>query len=125
MEPSQDTYRELGQSIKRYRKGAGRTQAQLAVEIGISRASLANIEAGRQQVLVHYIYAIAEALDLDSPMALMPTTPQDQSSRNLDIEASAVPLPDKGLSEKQRQEVRHLMGGVLNNRRDGNVREEG
>ena len=121
----QDTYLELGWSIRRYRKGAGRTQAQLAAEIGISRASLANIEAGRQQVLVHYIYAIAEALDLDSPMALMPTTPKDQSSRNLDIEASAVPLPEKGLSEKQRQEVLRLMGGVLNNRRDGNIREEG
>ena len=108
-----DIYRELGQTIRRYRKGAGRTQAQLAAEIGISRASLANIEAGRQQVLVHYLYAIEEALDLNSPASLMPVP---QSSTLHDVELSTLPLPKEGLSEKQRQEVLRLMGGVLNNR---------
>ena len=109
----QDTYKELGQAIRRFRKGAGRTQAQLASEIGISRASLANIEAGRQQILVHYLYAIADALDLNSPSQLMP---MPQASTPHDVELPELQLPKEGLSEKQRQEVLRLMGGVLNNR---------
>ena len=120
MGSSQDTYREVGQAIRRYRGGAGRTQAQLAAEIDISRTSLANIEAGRQQVLVHHLYAIADALDLDSPSLLMPVP---QASTLHDVELSALPLPEEGLSEKQRQEVLGLMGGVLNNRNQDHTRE--
>ena len=104
----QQVYREVGRNIKRYRKSARRTQAQLAVEIGISRPSLANIEAGRQQLLVHYLYAIAGALDLDSPTVLMPSPP---ALTLCDGEPAALPLPEGGLSDKQRQEVLRLMGG--------------
>ena len=104
---SQDTYREVGQAIRRHRKGARRTQAQLAAEIGLSRASLANIEAGRQQVLVHYLYDIAEALGLDSPASLMPAP---KVSKHHYVQSSTLPLPEKGLSESQRQEVLRLMG---------------
>ena len=102
-----DIYREVGRNIRRYRAGAHRTQAQLASEIGISRASLANMEAGRQQVLLHHLYAIADVLDLDSPGALMPApSPQDADSVDL-------PLPAEGLSQRQRQEVLRLMSGVM------------
>lgn len=103
-----DIYRDVGRHIRRYRAGAHRTQAQLAVEIGISRASLANIEAGRQQVLLHHLYAIADALDLDSPSVLIPTPPPR------DAKPAELPLPAEGLSETQRQEVLRLMGGTLN-----------
>ena len=103
-----DIYREVGRHIRRYRAGVPRTQAQLAAEIGISRPSLANIEAGRQQVLLHHLYAIADALGLDSPGVLMPEPPPR------DHEPAALPLPAEGLSEKQRQEVLRLMGGALN-----------
>ena len=100
-----DIYGEVGRHIRRYRTSAHRTQAQLAAEIGISRASLANIEAGRQQVLLHHLYAIAEALDLSSPSALIPAPPPR------DVEPAALPLPSEGLSETQRQEVLRVMGG--------------
>ncbi len=103
-----EIYREVGRHIRLYREGAPRTQAQLAAEIGISRASLANIEAGRQQVLLHHLYAIADALDLDSPGVLMPLPPPR------DGEPSELPLPAEGLSESQRQEVLRLLGGALN-----------
>ena len=109
-------YREVGRNIRRYRVGTHRTQAQLASEIGISRASLANIEAGRQQVLLHHIYAIADALDLDSSRVLMPVPPSP------DEDPAELPLPTEGLSEIQRQEVLRLMGGILKNEstsRDG------
>ena len=105
----EDIYRELGRSIRRHRAGAHRTQAQLAAEIGMSRASLANIEAGRQQVLLHHLYAIADALDLNSPGALMPAPSPP------DADPVVLPLPAEGLSETQRQEVLRLMGGVMRN----------
>lgn len=107
-------YREVGRNIKRYRKGVHRTQQQVAAAIGMSRASLANIEAGRQQVLVHHLFAIADALDLDSPIVLMlsPSTSAPQEEFLSDL-----PLPDDaGLTEKQRLEVRHLLSNVLNSR---------
>ncbi len=103
-----DVYREVGWHIRRYREGTHRTQAQLAAEIGISRASLANIEAGRQQVLLHHLYAIANALDLSSPGALMPAPP------SRDGEPTDLPLPAEGLSAIQRQEVLRLIGGASN-----------
>ncbi len=102
-------YRVVGQNIRRYRAGTHRTQAQLASQIGISRASLANIEAGRQQVLLHHLYAIADAFDLDSPSVLMPVPPSS------DGDSTELPLPTEGLSETQRQEVLRLMGGILKN----------
>ena len=107
-------YREVGRNIKRYRKGAHRTQQQVAAEIGMSRASLANIEAGRQQVLVHHLFAIADALDLDSPTVLMlsPSTSAPQDDLLSDL-----PFPDDaGLTEKQRLEIRQLLGNVLNSK---------
>ena len=103
----EDIYRDVGRNIRRYRARAHRTQAQLAAGIGISRASLANIEAGRQQVLLHHLYAIADALDLDSPSVLVPVPP------TRDGDPAELPLPAKGLSETQRQEVLRLMGGVV------------
>ena len=108
MEP-RDIYKEVGHNIRRYRNGAHRTQEQVAAEIGMSRASLANIEAGRQQVLVHHLYAIAAALDLDSPSVLMPPLKPPPPH----TEVSGLPLPKEGLTEKQRLEVLRLLSGVL------------
>ena len=59
------------------------TQEALAQRVGISRASLANIETGRQNVLVHQLYALADALSLDPSDFLLPanqnTTGQEPS----------------------------------------------
>lgn len=38
------------------------TQLQLAGQVGLSRESIANIEGGRQQVLLHHALDIARAL---------------------------------------------------------------
>ena len=102
-------YKSLGETIRRYRRGIPRTQEQLAAEVGISRASLANIEAGRQQVLLHHLYSIADALQLDSPTALLPAA--TESSRAAGDATGQLPLPEQGLSEVQRKEVLQLLGG--------------
>jgi len=39
------------------------TQSDLAARLNFSRGSVANIELGRQRMLLHTVYEIAEALD--------------------------------------------------------------
>ena len=119
-------YRDLGTRIRDLRRGLGRTQDQLAKQVGISRASLANIEAGRQQVLVHHLFGLADALELDSPAALLlPPRAESQRARSDRREAASdLPLSGEGLTEKQRREVLRLMGDALNNNHENPGRED-
>jgi transcriptional regulator with XRE-family HTH domain len=100
------------------RKSLGLTQDQLAKQVGISRASLANIERGKQQVLVHHLFALADGLQLESPVQLL-LTPQGGGRKR--GAAADLPLSGEGLTDKQRQEVLSLMGGVLENNHNGNA----
>lgn len=104
-------YLELGENIRRFRKKATYTQVRLSKDAGISRASLANIEAGRQQVLVHHLYTIAHALQLDSPDQLLPTVP---SREHREVLSSPIPVSGEDLTDSQRNEVIHLISQSSN-----------
>jgi transcriptional regulator with XRE-family HTH domain len=69
-------YRHIGAVIRKGRRKfkPRLTQEALAQRVGISRASLANIETGRQSVLVHQLYALAAALDLAPADFLLPAS---------------------------------------------------
>lgn len=103
-------YKNLGMRIRDLRKALGRTQDQLAKQVGISRASLANIEAGRQQVLVHHLFGLADALELEDPSALL-LSPRAKPRKGQ--AAQELQISGDGLTEKQRREVLSLMGGSL------------
>jgi len=115
-------YRNLGKRIKDLRKGIGRTQDQIAKQVGISRASLANIEAGRQKLLVHHLFELAEALDLESPADLLL---EKQTKTRQAVNASPLPISGDGLTEMQRREVLSLMGNTQNNNNENEGREDG
>lgn len=66
-----DFYEDFGRRVRTVRSDAGMTQAELAAEIGLSRASVANLEAGRQRVPFHVLYGIARVLAVE-PAQLMP-----------------------------------------------------
>lgn len=51
------------------------TQARLAETLGLSRASIANIELGRQKVFLHHVPQIASALGVELS-ELIPTLPE-------------------------------------------------
>jgi len=69
-----EIYRQLGQKVARLRNERGRTQAEIAAQIGLTRASLANIETGRQKVLMHHVFRLANALNCASILELVPAS---------------------------------------------------
>ncbi|MBY3201337.1 helix-turn-helix transcriptional regulator [Rhizobium laguerreae] len=95
-------YPKIGNLIRRRRKQLDMRQADLAPKVGMSRASLANIETGRQNLLVHQIYALAQALKME-PKDLLPAP-------EFAADPSELPLPD-GLTENQQQQIAQLLMG--------------
>jgi len=72
-------YVRLGEIIQARRKVLGMKQKNLAVAVEISRGSLANVETGRQSVLVHQLYKFAKALDLQPHELLPPPMDRERS----------------------------------------------
>lgn len=64
-------YTVVGSRVRRARAGRGMSQAALAQQIGFTRSSVANLEAGRQRVALHLFVQIARALEC-SPSVLIP-----------------------------------------------------
>jgi len=54
-------YKDLGSRVRRAREAADMTQAELAAHVGLTRSSVANLEAGRQHSPVHLVQAVAAA----------------------------------------------------------------
>jgi transcriptional regulator with XRE-family HTH domain len=81
---SDELYCALGLLIAEHRKRARMTQQSLAVALGLSRASVANIERGKQGVLLHVIFKIASILNL-SVLELIPSAHQGLGSYSLQV----------------------------------------
>lgn len=72
MEVPDRLYRTLGQFIKAARVQQHLTQEELAMQVGLTRTSINNIEHGRQRIQIHTLYMFAEALHT-RPAALLPS----------------------------------------------------
>ena len=55
-------YVKIGARIRIARNRAGVTQVHLAKRVGMSRPALANIEVGRQRIMIHDVKRFARAL---------------------------------------------------------------
>jgi len=64
-------YLAVGQRVEVARRAAGMSQAKLANAVSLTRASIVNIEHGRQRPPLHVLWQIAEALQVD-PAELIP-----------------------------------------------------
>lgn len=54
----------IGANIRKYRRAQKLSQIELAVEVGIDRAYLSEIENGHANPTVNILYAIADALNI-------------------------------------------------------------
>ncbi len=54
----------IGLNIKKYRKQMKLSQVDLAIEIGIDRSYLSEIENGRVNPTINVLYAIADSLKI-------------------------------------------------------------
>jgi transcriptional regulator with XRE-family HTH domain len=104
-------YEEVGGLIAARRARLGLNQTALAALAGMSRSALANIELGRQRVLVHQLFALAKALNTASPDELLPTLK----------EADDVAVSGSNLTAQQRAQVMrfvdtHTSAAVRNGR---------
>src|SRR5438876_310531 len=96
-------YHEIGRAIfqLRSRRNPKMSQKTLAEVVGVSRASIANIERGHHRVQLHLLYDIATALDSE-PHDLLPHSDRGQTT-NLPLDVS------KKLTPKERAAVGRLL----------------
>lgn len=104
--PPDPIYKQIGAVIRARRKKLGLKQETLAGMLGISRGALANVETGRQNVLVHQVYNIAASLDL-SPFDLLP----QPSTAPISVDRTELPLP-ANLREQQKEQITRLFAQV-------------
>jgi transcriptional regulator with XRE-family HTH domain len=85
LRPMEPFYREFGNALRRAREAKAVSQTTLAAEVGLSRTSIANIERGRQRVLLHLLPEFGRVLGVDPTRLLPQTDPADldQAERQL------------------------------------------
>ena len=102
-------YRAFGQAIAERRNAVDKTQERVAAELGLSRASLANIERGKQRVFLHQILALTEALGLASSHEIVP-------ARAISARAGAkadVTMSGEKLSRDQKLLVSNIVNAMM------------
>jgi transcriptional regulator with XRE-family HTH domain len=95
-------YAVFGRLVRTRREELRMTQSDLSTRIGLSRASVANIEGGRQAVLLHQLIALADALSLPA-MDLIPSMQPKNEPPNLPEEVKKFMLTYKLRTRADRQ----------------------
>lgn len=70
MKPIEPVYRSFGAKVESLRNTLGWNQMDLAKKVGLSRGSIANIETGRQRILLSDVEKFATAFNVE-PKLLM------------------------------------------------------
>ena len=99
-----ELYEALGRLVRQHRERLGMSQETLAQAIELSRASVANIETGRQRIPLHHIYRLARALKVEAG-ALLPRAKRHVAGV-LDRPISA----SVNLNEREEADVARVLG---------------
>jgi transcriptional regulator with XRE-family HTH domain len=94
----------FGSAVAKRRDELGMTQAELSGLTGLSRASIASIEKGRQNVLLHHVYDLAQALRFRHVGDLLPARPP---SLRREVE---VRVTHGAISDRETADVLELIG---------------
>lgn len=119
-------YRMIGDRIRTIRERSTQklSQAKLAKLLGMSRASIVNIESGRQRAPVHLLWRIADALETELAMLIprraeLETAPAmnlNETMRDqIKLEANGNPELEKSLTNV----VGRLLGSIETPKKKG------
>lgn len=97
----------IGNNIKYFRDKAGLTQETLSKAIGVSRASLANYESGKQAIYISDLYKIADTLNIDIK-EILPTLKEIQSKSF----PGKIVDEAKNLTDEQKREIKEIIEKV-------------
>jgi transcriptional regulator with XRE-family HTH domain len=101
-------YRDFGKAIATRRRELELTQETLASRVGLSRAAIANIENGRQNVLLHTVYELAGALGMQKISDLLPSVPKSPEH--------VMYVLDENVTDRERQLLNNLINAALETR---------
>lgn len=102
-------YKAFGLAVAERRHAIGKTQEQVASEVSLSRASLANIERGKQRVFLHQILALVDALELTTAHEIVPARAVSlRSTAKADVTMSGA----KRLSKDQKSIVNNIVNAM-------------
>ena len=96
-------YQQIGKQIQELRRKKGLTQSKLADSLALNRTSITNIEKGRQKILVHTLWDLADALGV-SPKNLLPDETSFPRAQN-------EPKFPKNISKEEAKWVRTVIKG--------------
>ncbi|HYK94357.1 MAG TPA: helix-turn-helix transcriptional regulator [Candidatus Dormibacteraeota bacterium] len=102
-------YRDFGKRVRDAR--GNRTQQDIAVQVGMSRAAIANIELGRQRVPLHMIARFARALEVPQE-ALLPTNELLDGEQDSEL---------RRLSDGDRRSVEAVIGSLTRGTDNGSA----
>lgn len=101
-----ELYEELGRLVRQHRERLGMSQEKLAEAIELSRASVANIETGRQRIPLHHLYRLGRALKVEAG-ALLPRAKRPVAGvMDRPINASV------NLNEREEADVARVLGTI-------------
>lgn len=112
-------YGVFGQRLAEAREACGLTQSELGRRVKLSRASIANIEAGRQRVLLHQLGEFALALNLKSSAELLPADLGGRALGNSVGPMKDLSFTGSELSASERRMVAEVVG-LFENGNQGN-----
>ncbi len=101
-------YKLIGEKVRILREEKAFSQKDLSSLLGISRASISNIELGRHQIPIYSLYTIADKFGI-KVSDILPTNEEIQSSSELGDLAKLLP---KDLDEKALNSVKEVLNKI-------------
>jgi transcriptional regulator with XRE-family HTH domain len=96
-------YAEFGRRLREARDEAGLSQRELAERLGLTRGSVANVEAGRQGLALHVFNRACEVLTVSPERLLPPPEPLvDQKLIDGGVNKLLRELPGRWVGERER-----------------------
>lgn len=111
-------YKRFGRAVASRRIALKLTQSKLGELVGLSRASIANIESGRQNVLLHQVYNLADALQCAQLADLLPKPDVDRQGEDIAMNVA----DDQGVTAREKAQINDLIHSALARRGSGKSR---